>query len=277
MPRSRDLVLSGIIAYFVLNLFQASVLVYYMAEHLHLLWILVIIGYLVSLGYLLKYRCFFTTETRVKAVRKVWIVWLLYIVSFDVSIIAIFSSVVNELDTKFERNALKSVLCITPVLLILLLNTTIPPGNQRFVERLSMIAVLDLFDGIEMLEIILLQENSFDLPETLERCIIGFVCISFFLSPFALCQHKVDARTGEMKMRKRMLLVRTSIQVLFVNLAFLVVRCIVWSNYHYDASIFITKNILSILINGIEIFAVFGCCECGNETNETFYVWIFHY
>ena len=274
MPGSRNLVLSGIIAYIVLNLFQASVLVYYMAKHLHLLWILVIIGYLASLGCLLNYHCFLTPKTRVKAVQKVWIVWLFYIVSFDVSIGVIFSSVVDELNTSdtFGPNALKTVLCITPVLLILLLNATIPSGNQKFVDRLSVTAALDLFDGIEMLEIILLQENSFDLPVSLERWIIGFVCINFVLSPFTLYENKVKAQTNEITTRKKTLLVRTCIQVLFVNLAFLVVRCIVWSNYHYEASIFITKNILSILISAIEVFAVFGCFECGNKTNETFNV-----
>lgn len=273
MLRSGCLVGLGIAAYFIFYLFQAIVLVYYMAEHVNGLLGLFIIPYLLSPAYLLFNRCFRTSETRRNAVKRVWFVWFLYIIILIPSVAVIFSSVVNNISTsdKMGPNTLKTVLCITPVLLILLLNTTIPAGNRKFVERLSVIGVLDLFDGIEMLEIILMQEHSFDLPQSLEISIIVFVCVSFLLSPMALYQHKVQP-TGEIVTRKKTLLVRTSIQVLFVNMTFLIVRCVVWNNYDYDASIFITKNILSIIISSIEIFAVFDCCKCGNEASETFYV-----
>lgn len=276
MPGSKYLVGLGIIVYVVLYLFQACVLVYYMAEHYHKLFGLMIIAYLLSPFYLLKNKCFRSNKTHNKAISKVWIVWLLYIVALVSSIGIIFSTVVKELHSTdtFGPNALKTVLCITPVLLILLLNFTIPSGNERFVERVSITAVLDLFDGIEMLEVILLQKenSSFDLPKKLEISIICFVCISLLLSAMSLCQYKFNKTNESLKTRKKILSIRTFIQVLFVNMAFLIIRCIVWSNYHHEASIFIAKNVLSIIISIIEILAEFRLCECGTDTNETFTV-----
>lgn len=274
MPGSKYLIGLGIFAYVVLYLFQACVLVYYMAEH-YVGWFgFMIIAYLASPLYLLKNKFFRPNKQHIQAIRKVWFVWLLYTVALVASIGVIFSTVVDKLDTSdvFGPNALKTVLCITPVLLILLLNITIPSGNEKFVERLSVTTVLDLFDGIEMLEVILLQkENSFDLPKKLETWIIIFVCISFLLSPMALFQHK-EINANSVKSRKKTLAIRTFIQVVFVNAAFLVVRCVVWSKYNHDASIFIAKNVLSIIICVLEVFAGFRLCECGNDTNETYHV-----
>lgn len=274
MPGSKCLIGLGIVAYVGLYLFQACVLVYYMAEHFDGWFGFMIIAYLPSLLYLLKYKFFRPNNAHIKAIRKVWIAWLLYTVALVASIAIIFSTVVEKLDTSdvFGPNALKTVLSITPVLLILLLNVTIPSGNEKFVERLSITTVLDLFDGIEMLEVILLQKenSSFDLPKSLETWIVIFVSINFLLSPMVLFQHKVNGNSIEP--RPKILAIRTFIQVIFVNLAFLVIRCVVWSEYKHDASIFIAKNVLSIIISVIEFFAVFRLFECGSDTNETYNV-----
>ena len=272
MPGSKCLIGLGIVAYVCLYLFQACVLVYYMAEHFDKWFGFMIIAFLASLLYLLNYKFFRPKEARIKAIRNVWIAWLLYTVALVASIGIIFSTVVEKLDTSdvFGPKALKMVLCITPVLLILLLNVTIPSGNEKFVERLSITTVLDLFDGIEMLEVILLQKenSSFDFPKSLETWIVIFVSINFLLSPMVLFQRKEKGQ--KIKSRKKTLAIRTFIQVIFVNTAFLVIRCVIWSKYKHDASIFIAKNILSIIISVIECFSEFRLCECGSDTNETY-------
>lgn len=273
MARLNCLVWSGIGLYCVLYIFQAIFLLSYTTEHVNiLLWILVGL-YLPSLVFLSCFGCFLPSAMHVKSVQYVWIVWLLYIIAFVPTVAVIFTEVVPDLSIseRLGPNVLKTLLCITPVLLILLLNVTIAPVNRRFVERVSITVALDLFDGIEMLAIILEQKGrAFDLDGSIEAAILIFVCISFVLSPFALFQHKV--RFGEVTVRKKTMVIRTSVQVLLVNLAFLVMRFIVWFHYDYDASIFITKNIIAIVISGIDICAVFNYFSCGAESNETFHI-----
>ena len=191
------------------------------------------------------------------------------------SIVLIFTKVIDKVENTdfWGPNTLKTVLCITPVLLILLLNGIIPAGNQKLVQRIAANIVLDIFDAIEMLEIILLQKcEAFNLPELLEQCIIAFVSLAVLLSLLALFQHKVKPLTDEIAIRRKTVIFRTSLQVFFVNLAFLIIRSLVWINYGYDASMFITKNVLAILMCLSEIFAKFEWCGCGNRSYETFTV-----
>ena len=272
---SRSLVSLSILTYNILYLFQASILVYYMAEHLHRLLALTIIVFLVSPTYLIYNRCFCTSEARKGAIRWMWVPWFLYILPFLSSVTFIFTKVIDHLEYSdfWGPNTLKIVLCITPVLLILLLHGMIPAGNQKLIERISVTVVLDLFDAIEMLEIILLQKSGlFDLPEMLEKFILGFACLSFLLSVLALFQHKVKPLTDEVAMRRKTVIFRATFQVIFVNFSFLLIRCLVWLDYGHDASIFMTKNVLAIVISLSEVFAKLEWCGCGNRSYETFSV-----
>lgn len=273
MARLSCLVWSGMVLYFCLYAFQALALTSYLSKHIDTkFWIFAVL-YVPSLLFLSCFGCFLPSVMHEKAVRYVWLVWFLYVLVLVPTVAITFTEVVPDLSSSetFGPNVLKTILCITPVLLILLLNVTISPANRRFIERLSVTTALDLFDGIEMLTIILEQKrNTFNLDESIENAIIIFVCLSFFLSPFALFQHKV--KFGQVTVRRKTMLVRTSFQVLLVNLTFLVMRFIVWFHYDYDASIFITKNIISIVISGVEICAVFDYFNCGPSSPETFNV-----
>ena len=173
-----------------------------------------------------------------------------------VLILIIFTKVIEKLQycDFWGPNTLKIVLCITPVLLILLLNGIIPAGNQKLIQRITAGIVLDLFDAIAMLEIILLQKSESDLPNLLEKFILGFVSISIFLSSVALFQHKVKPPTDEVAIRRKTVILHVSVQVLFVNVSFLITRYLVWLYYGYHASIFITKNVLAVIISLTEIF-----------------------
>jgi hypothetical protein len=276
MARLGCLVWSGLVLFGALYIFQALALTSYMVRNIDTAYWVFIPLFVPALIFLSCFGCFLPKIMQEKAVRYVWFVWFLYTIVLVPVVAIIFTKAVPELRTSdtFGPNVLKTILCITPVLLILLLNVTISPPNRRFIERVSTSTALDLFDSIEMLAIILEQkqfrEGSFELDSSIETAIIVFVCISLFITPFALFQHKV--RYGEVTVRKKTMLVRTSIQVFLVNLTFLVMRFIVWFHYDYDASIFITKNIISIVISGIEISSVFGYFSCGIDNNETFNV-----
>ena len=67
---------------------------------------------------------------------------------------------------------------------------------------LSVFFALNLFDGIEMLEIFLMQkEGDFELGKDLEICIVFFACFCFFLSQFGLLRNKFVGN-GEVKEMK---------------------------------------------------------------------------
>ena len=246
-----------------------------MAEYVHRLMALSIIVFLASPTYLMANRCFCTPEARKNSIRWMWVPWFLYIVAYAASVVLIFTKVTDKLHYSdfWGPNTLSTVLCITPVLLILLLTGIIPAGNQKLVQRITASVVLDLFDAIEMLEIILIQEYQlFDFPDLLERCILAFVVVALLLSALALFQHKVKPLTDEVAIRRKTVIFRSSLQVFFVNVAFLIIRALVWLEYGYDASIFITKNVLAIIFSLSEIFAKFEWCGCGNKSYETFSV-----
>ena len=272
---TRCLVSLSMLVYNILYFFQASVLVYYMTEYVHRLMALSIIVFLASPTYLMANRCFCTPKARKNSIRWMWVPWFLYIVAYAASVVLIFTKVTDKLHYSdfWGPNTLSTVLCITPVLLILLLTGIIPAGNQKLVQRITASVVLDLFDAIEMLEIILVQESQlFDFPDLLERCILAFVVVALLLSALALFQHKVKPLTDEVAIRRKTVIFRTSLQVFFVNVAFLIIRALVWLEYGYDASIFITKNVLAIIFSLSEIFAKFEWCGCGNKSYETFSV-----
>ena len=91
----------------------------------------------------------------------------------------IFGKVAHKLTKEDDLgiNALIGTLCITPGLLILLLQLTICPSYGKPVLSLSIFAALNIFDGIEMLEIFLMQkEADFDLGKDVEICVVEFAC-----------------------------------------------------------------------------------------------------
>ena len=67
-------------------------------------------------------------------------------------------------------NVLKMILCISPLVLPLLLNTASDCDEYRvLVSKLSLQITLNLFDGIEMLEV-LMEENEVnqEIPDSLK-------------------------------------------------------------------------------------------------------------
>ena len=194
-------------------------------------------------------------------IRWLWLVWLLYTCFALTPLVDwIFESIVieNKLDSAdfWGPNVLKSTLYITPVLMLLLLKST--PNTMDILNVLSFTVTLDLFDGIEMLEVILEEdENPHEIPKGTEIAILVFVCFFFVSSPLELLRFKFN-EDGEYKSRKKVLYARRFLQVL-VNLAFLVIRIVLWSKYGRNAPIFITKNGISLTLLLLEVLP--KCCS----------------
>ena len=187
--------------------------------------------------------------------RWVGIVWLSYTLCALTPMVGwIFGSIVieNKLDSDdaFGPNSLKAILCITPVLMLLLLQSTYDPSDSSdfhdLLKELSFTVTLDLFDGIEMLEVILEEDENRDgIPKGMEIAILVFVCGFFLLSPLELLQYKYK-EGGDFKIRKIPFCIKCTFQAL-VNLAFLILRLISWFKYGPNAPIFIAKNGISLI------------------------------
>ena len=203
-----------------------------------------------------------------KRLQWLFAVWIFYVIAFVILIGIIFGGsdpIEENLDKEkfFGPNILKMTLCLSPFILLLLLSTgTDSIAYRELIWMLSLRIALDLFDGVEMLDVIIEEsEVNNDISDDFEKAILAFVCISFLLSPLQLIEVKLD-RFDDWKYRKCTMISRTTIQVLAVNCVFLGLRLALYLRYGKDASIFIAKNVIIIFLGLFEICSVCKCCGC---------------
>lgn len=257
-PRTKWVVICGWGLTLALYLVQACILIILVGQHHDtgafavciVLYLLVAVPLVVFFGQ--NWGVWYASED--KEIWCVWAIWGTYIVAYVVTVAMIFCKVAEKLTKEDDLgiNALKATLCITPALLILLLQLAICPSYRKPVLLLSIFAALNIFDGIEMLEIVLMQnEGHFDLNTATEKSIVAFACICFLLSPLGLVRNKfVD--NGEVKEREKTSMYLGPIEIIGTNFPFLVLRAVVWGVYKYEASVFIAKNIVSLVVGLVE-------------------------
>ena len=193
-------------------------------------------------------------------IRRLWCVWLFYtLFALTPMVGLIFGRILIEskLDSFLGPNPLKTTLCITPALMLLLLQSTTERSEydkyREALNDLSFTATLDLFDGIGMLELILDEdENPHGVSKELEIAIAVFVCVFFFLSPLELFRFKFS-EVDELGSRKTALCIRRLVQAL-LNLSFLVFRLILWIEYGRNAPIFLAKNGISVILLFLRLY-----------------------
>ena len=263
---------------FALYLVQACILTILVGEHhdsgafvaCTVLYVLPLVALVIFLIFLVRKReLLYASED--KDICFVCAIWGIYIVAFTVTVAMIFCKVAEKLpkddDLTLGINALKATLCIAPVLLILLLQLTICPSYRKPLLSLSIFAALNIFDGIEMLEIVLMHyEGHFDLNTATEKSIIAFACIGFLLSPLGLIRNKFE-ENGEIEEREEpsASIFLGPIEIIGTNVPFLVLRSVVWGKYKYEASIFIAKNIVSLVVGFVEFCILKKYIQWGEE------------
>ena len=257
--RSRWAVISGWVLTLVLYIVQGSILTTLVGIHHDkgafvaciVLYLLVVLPLIVFFG---RNRELFYAEED-KEIWCVWAIWATYIVAYVVTVAMIFCKVAEKLtkDHDLGINALKATLCITPVLLILLLHLTICPSYRKPVLSLSIFSALNIFDGIEMLEIVLMKhEGHLELDTVTEKFIVAFACICFLLSPLGLIRNKFEGN-GVVKEREKTSMILGPVEIVGTNLPFLILRAVVWGLYKYEASVFIAKNVISLVVGLVEL------------------------
>ena len=136
-------------------------------------------------------------------------------------------------------------------------------GNRELVAKLSVQMAIDLFDAVEMLDIILDEkENKHNISKGYEIATISVVCISFVLSPLQMAENKMRGRWSDPKTRFKTSLARNVLEMFGVNLAFLIIRVLVFVHYGKDETIFIAKNIIAIILSVLEVVHLFASHGC---------------
>ena len=194
---------------------------------------------------------------------KVVIFWLLYSWLGAVPLIGI---VFGRLDDKIESegfwnaSTLKLTLCITPLLLFLLCHTRIAmEGHQVHFSEWSAKALINLFDGIDLIAVILDEnECSHGISRHFKNTLIAFTFISLLWSPVDVYMALQPEAATENDDEVLFVLFCYFIQVLFDTI-FLGLRLGLCLGYGRNASIFINKNIISITVHLRRIFKMFCC------------------
>ena len=165
----------------------------------------------------------------------------------------IFALIKNKLigGGPYGADSLKLILCVSPLLLLVLLNdpsVETDSNDYRVLKTdLSYKITVDFFDGVDMLSIILQEnEGSQGIPTSYESSIAVLVCLSFLLSPIALFGHKM-VEDGIVRSSNAVVFVRIAIQVCF-NTLFLALRVAIHLKYGVNLTVFTAKNVIMILI-----------------------------
>ncbi|XP_067025231.1 uncharacterized protein [Acropora muricata] len=204
--------------------------------------------YLTSLSYapsLLAWTSLVVTDNT--KLGKLSYIWALYAIGLVVSTIIVFAAFVDTID-KGSLLGLKVTLCITPILLLLLLNTAKDVKKHKdLLPWLCFAMAVDLVDTIEMIDIVLDEvekEHEYRIPKGFAYTMVAIACINFLLSPWQMLEN--DFETGELLPKRA--LWRYIVEIVVVNFVFLITRLVILIEYEKDESIFILKNLVAIIL-----------------------------
>ena len=196
------------------------------------------------------------------SLRWLFRIWGLYVMALVVNIGTVVVLVGDRISkTEFlSPNALKAILCITPILLLLLLNTgDLNDSHENYKETeivsyLCLPMTVDLFDGVEMIDIVLeAREYDFGIPKEFSTAIFALACFGFIVlvSPWHMAEIKITPDVAKIRLHTQWY--RNIVQIVCVNVPFLVIRAVVFSMFGKDESIFIAKNGIGIVLSIMEI------------------------
>lgn len=124
---------------------------------------------------------------------------------------------------------------------------------RQLATQLSLRISIDLFDGVAMLDVVLDErENHYGIKKGFGIMMITVACFSFALSLLQMVENKLDQ--GRCQLRKKLVIIRSGIQIVLVNVIFLIIRLVIFIKYGKDESIFMAKNGIAIFLSLSEIY-----------------------
>ena len=186
--------------------------------------------------------------------RQLFCVWGLHVFGLVISIGVVFGVVGDGIEKKtLGPVVLKGTLCVTPLLLLLLLNTTSDrekdEKHKKVVSELCFQLAVDLFDGVEMIDIVLDEkEHNYGIPKGFGIAMIVVACISFILTLWPMAE-----KDPHIKPKRCTAILRKVVEMVMINGVFLIIRLVIVFKYKKDESIFIAKNIIAIILSFLEM------------------------
>lgn len=199
--------------------------------------------------------------SREEKIRRLFYVWLSYVwFGLVPMVVIVFALIAEKMDRNqaFDSNILKISLGITPVLLLLLLNSGADPRYRKVLTELSFAMTVDLFDGNELLRTVIDVNNAnasgqFGVPRSFVKALLSFACITFLLSPVEMIGKLFLLYRDE---KDCFQCLNGGLQVC-LNLTVLGLRLGIFLGYRWDASMFIAKNIIMICARSLACVPAF--------------------
>ena len=184
--------------------------------------------------------------------RRLVFIWILYMFCGLAPNIAIVLGFVGD---SLDNNrflgpiTLKTALCLTPPILLLLVNTASDSNeNRETVSKLSFRMTLNLFDSVDMIDIVLDEkEHGYGISKEFGEAIIVVACLSLLLSPWQLAENNIERG----RRRNLTAILRNIFEMIGVNLAFLIIRLVIVFKCNKGESIFVAKNVIILSLKEI--------------------------
>lgn len=175
-------------------------------------------------------------------------IWLGYTVLFIVDFVLVFTLVEDRLNEERSPRPVifEAVLCITPLLLLLLLNTADDNDVKRLGDFKWLCAsmTLQVFDAIEMIDIVVSEKGKGSkIDKVNEIGMIALACTSLLLSALQLVHSVHYKSTGALRDGEKIRL-GLVITAAIINLVSMIIRVVVLVEYGTNETIFIAKNII---------------------------------
>ena len=198
-------------------------------------------------------------KDKMKIVYVAWVVYALHLVPKVITLFKVKTSLFEDEKRAFGANTLKMNLSLTPMLFLFLIfsyhDAKSHSRRKYYLEKLTAAVALDLFDSVEMLEYLFSKEK---ITTKVENAILAFSCTNIFLPTFALFELRFNKflDNGQVSFISFKFIYICSF-MFFVNVPFMVLRLILWHDYHLDVSVLLAKNLLVIVMGVIEVFEFF--------------------
>ena len=185
-------------------------------------------------------------------------IWLGYTVLFIVDFVLVFTLVEDRLNEERSPRPVifEAVLCITPLLLLLLLLNTADDNDVKRLGDFKWLCVsmtLQVFDAIEMIDIVVSEKGKgSEINKVYEIGMIALACTSLLLSALQLVHSVHYKSTGALRNGEKIRL-GLVITAAIINFVSMIIRVVVLVEYGTNETIFIAKNIISILRSRREI------------------------
>lgn len=188
-----------------------------------------------------------------------YLVWLLYSICTAIKVAIIFEDIAWQLDESefFGPNTLKIVVVSSGVVFLLLVtthnNASINSLRYAFINTLIHGVLFNIFDTVNILDILFIQESHIFLTFSLHRIINGIGCLNIIV-PFIPLLVLSRTRYGRDKLTSKVHAVHAFVYLCSINLPLFIIRMYLWHALDKDVSVFLMKNILGIIFALIDIW-----------------------